>query len=77
MQAKNIPVTYVVYPDEGHGFRKEPNRLAYRALAEAFLARQLGGACEPMGRDLEASSHEFRAGAEILDEILRTRDPIP
>ena len=73
MQSKNIPVTYVVYPDEGHGFRKEPNRLAYRALAEVFLARQLGGACEPMGRDLEGSSHEFRAGGECLDEILEQK----
>jgi dipeptidyl aminopeptidase/acylaminoacyl peptidase len=69
MQAKNIPVTYVVYPDEGHGFHKPPNRLSYIAIAEAFFARHLGGACEPVGRDFEGSSHEVRAGAEILVEI--------
>jgi hypothetical protein len=46
MQAKNIPVTYVVYPDEGHGFYKPPNRLSYIAIAEAFFARHLGGACD-------------------------------
>jgi acylaminoacyl-peptidase len=69
MRAKNIPVTYVVYPDEGHGFQKPPNRLSFIAIAEAFLASHLGGACEPVGRDFEGSSHEVRAGAEILLEI--------
>ena len=71
MQAKGIPVTYVVYPDEGHGFHKPPNRLSYIAIAEAFFARHLGGACEPVGRDFDGSSHEVRAGAEILLEIGR------
>jgi acylaminoacyl-peptidase len=66
MQAKGIPVTYVVYPDEGHGFQRPPNRLSYIAIAEAFFARHLGGACEPVGRDFEGSSHEVRAGGEML-----------
>jgi dipeptidyl aminopeptidase/acylaminoacyl peptidase len=69
MQAKSITVTYVVYPDEGHGFQKPPNRLSYIAIAEVFLARHLGGACEPVGRDFDGSSHEVRAGAEILLDI--------
>jgi dienelactone hydrolase len=72
MQAKNIPVTYVVYPDEGHGFHKPPNRLSYIAIADAFFARHLGGACEPVGRDFDGSSHEVRAGAEILLEMSAT-----
>jgi len=72
MQAKNIPVTYVVYPDEGHGFHKPPNRLSYIAIAEAFFARHLGGACEPVGCDFDGSSHQVRAGAEILMEIGET-----
>lgn len=66
MQAKGIPVTYVVYPDEGHGFQKPPNRLSYVAIAEAFFARHLGGACEPVGRDFDGSSHEVRVGADIV-----------
>ena len=61
MQAKGIPVTYVVYPDEGHGFQKPPNRLSYIAIGEACFAHHLGGACEPIGRDFEGSSHEVRA----------------
>lgn len=69
MQARGIPVTYVVYPDEGHGFAKPPNRLSHIAMAEAFFACHLGGACEPVGRDLDGSNHEVRAGEEMLREI--------
>ena len=72
MQAKNIPVTYVVYPDEGHGFQKPPNRLSFIAIAEAFFARHLGGACEAIGEDFEGSSHEVRAGADILTDLVAT-----
>jgi len=69
MQARNIPVAYVVYPDEGHGFQKPPNRLSYIVMAEAFFARHLGGAFEPVGSDFEGSSHEVRAGADILADL--------
>ncbi len=41
-------VTYVVYPDEGHGFARPDNRIDFNARAEAFLAEHLGGRCEPM-----------------------------
>jgi len=67
MQANGIPVTYVVFPDEGHGFAKPGNRIAYLALAEAFFAMHLGGKCEPFGSDLDDSSHQIRSGAEIFD----------
>jgi dipeptidyl aminopeptidase/acylaminoacyl peptidase len=69
MCEKHIPVTYVVFPDEGHGFARPENRLAFNAIAEAFLARHLGGRCEPVGDDFDGSSHEVRAGAEILHDI--------
>ncbi|WP_246207704.1 alpha/beta hydrolase family protein [Bradyrhizobium rifense] len=69
MQAKNIPVTYIVYPDEGHGFQRPPNQLSHLAIAEAFFARHLGGACEPVGEDFKGSSHEVRAGADILSDL--------
>ena len=47
MQDKKLPVTYVYYSDEGHGFARPENRLKFFAAAEAFLARHLGGAAEP------------------------------
>jgi acylaminoacyl-peptidase len=62
-------VTYVVYPDEGHGFAKPGNRLAYVALMEVFLAHIMGGALEAMGEDLKGSSHEVRAGADVLEAM--------
>lgn len=66
MQAKKIPVTYVLFPDEGHGFARPENRIAFFAVAEAFLARHIGGRCEPIGEDFQGSSITIRAGAEEL-----------
>jgi dipeptidyl aminopeptidase/acylaminoacyl peptidase len=62
MQAKNIPVTYVLYPDEGHGFARPENNLSFCAIAEAFLATCLGGRSEPIGRDFDGASLTVPAG---------------
>ncbi|RQW77926.1 MAG: S9 family peptidase, partial [Methanothrix sp.] len=51
MQEKGLPVTYILYPDEGHGFARPENRLSFYAVAEAFLAEHLGGRFEPIGKD--------------------------
>ena len=65
--AKNaIPVSYVVYPDEGHGFARPENRLSFNAVAEAFLAGCLGGRSEPVGDAFQGSSLEIRAGREHI-----------
>src|SRR6185437_7580287 len=63
MQNKKIPVTYVLFPDEGHGFARPPNRLAFNAVAEAFLAENLGGRFEPIGGAFRGSTIEVPAGA--------------
>ena len=47
MRKKGLPVEYLLFPDEGHGFAKPQNRLKFYAAAEAFLARYLGGRDEP------------------------------
>ena len=65
LKAKGIPVTYVVFPDEGHGFARPVNNIAFNAVTESFLARCLGGRVEPMGGTLKASSAEVRHGAEF------------
>jgi len=39
-------VTYVVYPDEGHGFRRPENQLDFYGRVEEFLAKHLGGRAE-------------------------------
>ena len=43
MRDRELPVEYLVAPDEGHGFRGLENRLAMFARTEAFLAEHLGG----------------------------------
>ncbi|MDQ6683879.1 MAG: prolyl oligopeptidase family serine peptidase, partial [Pseudomonadota bacterium] len=65
MKAKNIPVTYVVFPDEGHGFARPANNIAFNAVTESFLGRCLGGRAEPIGEALKASTAEVRQGAEF------------
>jgi dipeptidyl aminopeptidase/acylaminoacyl peptidase len=69
MQEKNIPVTYVLYPDEGHGFARPENNLSFYAIAEVFLANCLNGRVEPIGTDFEGSSIEFLAGKESIPGI--------
>ncbi len=48
MQQAGLPVQYVLYPDEGHGFARPENRLHFYAIAEEFLAKYLGGRFEPL-----------------------------
>jgi dipeptidyl aminopeptidase/acylaminoacyl peptidase len=40
-------VTYVVYPDEGHGFARPENQFDFYGRVEEFLAKHLGGRAEP------------------------------
>ena len=64
MQEKEIPVTYVLYPDEGHGFVRPENRLSFFGVSEVFLAEHLGGRYQPLGEgDFENSSIKVPAGA--------------
>jgi dipeptidyl aminopeptidase/acylaminoacyl peptidase len=44
-------VTYVLYPDEGHGFQRPENSMDFYARAEVFLADILGGRLEKMVAD--------------------------
>jgi len=63
MQDKKIPVTYVLYPDEGHGFARPQNRMSFNAVAEAFLAEHLGGRYQPIGTDFKGSTITVPTGA--------------
>ena len=70
MQAKKIPVTYVLFPDEGHGFARPENNIAFFAVAEAFLARHLPtGRFEPISDDFQGSSITIPVGAEELPSV--------
>jgi dipeptidyl aminopeptidase/acylaminoacyl peptidase len=47
MRKKNKDVVYYVFPDEGHGFARPENNMAFNAATESFLAKYLGGRAEP------------------------------
>jgi dipeptidyl aminopeptidase/acylaminoacyl peptidase len=78
MKAKNIPVTYLLFADEGHGFARPENRMAFYAVAEAFLAKCLGGKVQPIGADFMGSSISVVEGREFvpgLSEALGVSKP--
>ena len=43
LQAMNVPVSLVIYPDEGHGIRQPEHMLDYRRRIVAWFDRYLGG----------------------------------
>ena len=66
MEKHGIPVTYVLFPDEGHGFAKPTNNIAFNAIAENFLATCLGGRAEPIGDTLDVSTAQIVTGEEFV-----------
>jgi len=66
LKSRNAPVTYITFRDEGHGFVRPVNRLAFCAVAEAFLAKHLGGRCQPFEGDLSGSTMKVEVGAELV-----------
>jgi dipeptidyl aminopeptidase/acylaminoacyl peptidase len=66
MKDKNLPVTYVLYPEEGHGFARPTNRTSFYAIAEGFLAQCLGGRYEPVGNDFKGANLKVLEGAQYV-----------
>ncbi len=64
MERHKVPVTYVLFPDEGHGFHRPENNIAFNAIAENFLAECIGGRAEPAGDVLAASTAQIPTGRE-------------
>jgi len=56
----------VTFSDEGHGFVRPENRLAFSAVAEAFLAKHLGGRYLPIGNDFTRSTIKIESGGELV-----------
>jgi dipeptidyl aminopeptidase/acylaminoacyl peptidase len=69
MKDKSLPVTYVLYPDEGHGFQKPENNLSFFAVVEHFLNRHLGGRTEPVGDAFKGSSIQVPEGADQVSGV--------
>jgi dipeptidyl aminopeptidase/acylaminoacyl peptidase len=69
MAAKEQQVTYVNFPDEGHGFARPENRLAFYAVMEGFLGQCLGGRTEKVGEAFEGSTIEVLHGGSYLSYL--------
>lgn len=76
MNEKQVPVSYIVFADEGHDFSRA-NYVATLALAEAFLSVHLGGWFQPItAEELAASSATIEHGRESLPGVpVRENDP--
>ena len=64
LTAKGIPVVYMLFTEEGHGFAKPENRTAFYAVAEAFLAAHLGGRAEPIGDAFDGAAFTVPTGPD-------------
>lgn len=72
MQAKKLPVTLCVFPDEGHQFQKPENKRAFYAIVEEFFGKHLGGRVEPMiADDFKDSSIDVKAGSDLFNGLGR------
>jgi dipeptidyl aminopeptidase/acylaminoacyl peptidase len=69
LRSRGATVTYLVFPDEGHGFTRPENVLALRAITEQFLAQCLGGRAEPLGDSLDLRSLVIPHGARFIDGL--------
>jgi len=74
MEKKGIPVTYVLFQEEGHGFARPENRFAFYAITEAFLAEHLGGRFEPVGEAFRGAVFTVPAGESEVPELQRALD---
>jgi dipeptidyl aminopeptidase/acylaminoacyl peptidase len=69
MQKNHIPVTYALYPDEGHGFARAENKKSFNAVMEIFLAQCLGGSYQPIGADFTGSSITVPVGKSEISSL--------
>jgi len=69
MKAKNLGYIYMLFMDEGHGFARPENKFAFYAVAERFLADNLGGKFEGMTNEFDkttlAPEHKIELAARF------------
>ncbi len=56
MKVKNLGYIYMLFMDEGHGFARPENKFAFYAVAERFLADNLGGKFEGMTNEFDKTT---------------------
>jgi dipeptidyl aminopeptidase/acylaminoacyl peptidase len=77
LKSKDIPVTYLLYDDEGHGFAKPGSNISFVAIAESFLGKCLGGRAAPVtASDLKGASLEIPVGADAIEGYNRAKQAL-
>ena len=69
MKKHGKPVTYLLYPDEGHDYQNNDNWVSLFAIAERFFHEHLGGRYEPFGNDLSSSKVQVLEGESLIPEL--------
>lgn len=75
LQDHGTPVTYILYPDEGHTLTRSGNRSSFRAIAENFLSQHLDGDAEPV--DIGKSSVQVMAGIDHIPSLAVALREVP
>ncbi|MGH8189613.1 MAG: alpha/beta fold hydrolase, partial [Steroidobacteraceae bacterium] len=63
MDKHGVKVTYLLYPDEGHGLLRKENDSSFFAITEVFLGECLKGRYAPIAGKIEGSSVQVPVGA--------------
>ena len=66
MQKAGVQVTYLLYPDEGHGLVRSENDRSFLAISEVFFGECLGGRYSSLSNELEGSSVTVPVGVEYI-----------
>ena len=74
-RARGLLVTYVLYPDEGHGFSLPANSISSYAIIEAFLARHMGASQGSSGGASEADTRFEPIGDDLKGSTLKVEGP--
>lgn len=75
LKARAVPVMYAVFPDEGHGFARPENNLAFWAIAEGFVGQRLDLNTEPLGDALKRSTVTVPEGAGLAPGVAEALKP--
>jgi len=59
-------VAYFYYPEEGHDYQEPGSWISFWAIAEQFLAQNLGGRFQPAGDDLEKGDFKVVYGRDFI-----------
>lgn len=66
LQGARVPVTYLLYPEEGHGVVNPENRRSFFATVEAFFGQCLGGRSLPIAHQLDGAHLEIPVGVDLI-----------